>query len=182
MRMDSEEDQPRAEIVGQGAVLMLNKIYLDVEDGKRIAADSLQDVLLKHPEIEMVILFWCFTRDYYTSHASIFSGYVQESQLDEEYSLYAGYEGALEYSKHYDQWDGHDFMLLLDGKILYGYESDCDYQVSWSDGYDHHPGLGVGIDPSWIAYIVAYRDHLTNTEYLIGPDPLSNTRLPDEVI
>lgn len=182
LRLDPAHDQPRTEGIGQGVVLMLYKVDLDIEDGKRIRADSLQAVLEKHTEIEMVVLFWCFTRDYYTSNASIFSGYVQESQLDEEYSLYAGYKDALEYSKHYDQWDGHDFMLLLDGRVLYGYYSDHDPEVSWNDGYDHHPGLGAGVDPSWIAYIVVDRDHITNTEYLIGPDPLSDCRLPDEVI
>ena len=161
---------------------MKNTIYLDVEDGKRIAADTLKAAIEAHPEIETVVLFWCFERCYYTSNASIFCGYVSESQLDEEYSLYAGREKALEYSEHYDQWDGHDFMLLLDGKVLYGYYKDYDNEVSWHDGYDHHPGLGVGIDPTWISWIVVFEDYKKGIEYVIGPDELSNTRLPDEVI
>lgn len=160
---------------------MKDTVYIDVDRGKKISSPSLQDAIENHPEIEMVVLFWCFNRNYYTSNASVFVGYVSETQLDEEYSLYAGRDAALDYSKRYDQWDGHDLMLLLGGKVLYGYYEDYDYEVSWNDGYDHHPGLGTGVDPSWISYIVAYRNYETGTEYLIEPQPLPG-REPDEVI
>lgn len=146
------------------------KEYLDLNDAERIKADdSLYDLLEEHPDIERVILFWSVTRDYYTSNASIFSGYVTETKLDEEYSFDGNRESALKYAESYCQWDGHVMLLLMGGKVLYGFYEDYDPQTSWDDGYDHHPGLSKGIDPSWIRLIVVFDDHATGTEYVLEP-------------
>lgn len=149
----------------------LNKEYIDLRDGDKVYVDNLSEFLKEHPDIERVILFWTVQCDFYTSHASKFSAYVTETMLDEEYSFDGSRAKAAEYASNYDQWDGHDMLLLLDGRLLYGYYADYDNQTSWNDGYDHVSGIHRGIDPSWISFIWVFDDDLTKTEYLLSPDP-----------
>lgn len=151
------------------------KIYLDLKEGLRVRAESLEEAIESHPEVKSVILFWTWSEDYYTSNASVFSAYVSPCTLDEEYSFQGDREEALEFARSYDCWDGRDF-LILKGDILYGYNSETDMQRSFNDGYDHINGLGEGYDPSWIMWIRADFDYEKGIEYLLSPDPI-----PEEV-
>lgn len=147
------------------------KIYLDLKEGLRVRAESLEEAIESHPEVKSVILFWTWSEDYYTSNASVFSAYVSPCKLDEEYSFQGDREEALEFARSYDCWDGEDF-LILKGDILYGYNSETDMQRSFNDGYDHINGLGEGYDPSWIMWIRADFDYEKGIEYLLSPDPI----------
>lgn len=145
--------------------------YLELSEGELVDVGDLQEFITDHPEIERVILFWSYQRDMFTSNASIFEAYVSEHILDVEYCFDGGRDAAIEYAKHYDQWDGHDMILLMDGKVLYGYYDDYDMDCSWNDGYNHVSGIHEGIDPSWISFIRVDTDYATGTEYLLSPDP-----------
>lgn len=147
------------------------KVYLRLEDGVRVRAESLEEAIESHPEVETVVLFWTWSREYYTSHASVFEAYVTESSLDEVYSFQGGREDALEFARSYGCWDGQDFLILM-GDVLYGYNAKEDLQTSFDDGYDHVNGLGMGYDPLWFTWIRVGFDPDKNAEYLLSPDPI----------
>ena len=157
-------------------------IYLDLKDGELISAASLMEAIEQHPDIKTVVLFWKWTRDYYTSNAGPFSAYVTECNLDEEYSFFGGRDEAMIFADNYDCWDGEDFVLLKvsDGLLLYGFRDEYDMQTSWSDGYDHINGLGDGKDPSWFAWLRVDMDYKTGTEYLLSPDPIPDDFIREE--
>lgn len=144
--------------------------YLNLNEGKRIEAESLEEAIKQHPEVKTVVLFWTWEREYYTSNASKFSAYVHEHTIDEEYCFNGGRKDALKFAQSYDCWDGQDF-LILKGDLLYGYNAEYDMQTSWNDGYDHISGIGAGLDPSWLTWLRVDFDYDTGTEYLLSPDP-----------
>lgn len=161
----------------------VDKVYLDLKEGELISADSLVEAIEQHPDIKTVVLFWKWSKDYYTSNAGPFSAYVTESNLDEEYSFFGDREDAIRFAESYDCWDGDDFVLLKvsNGSVLYGHRDECDMQTSWNDGYDHIMGLGDGKDPSWFAWLRVDMDYKTGTEYLLSPDPIpDDMRRADE--
>ena len=147
------------------------KVYLDTREGKKITGDSLEEILENHPEIETVVLFYVWSQDYYTSNASVFQAYVSPRTIDQEYCFFGDREDALDFSRSYGCWDGQDFVLL-NGKILYGYQENTDYQTSWNDGYDHINGLSEDYDPSWFAWLRVDFDYENGIEYLLSPDAI----------
>lgn len=146
------------------------KEYLDPVDGVRVTGE-LEEIIEQHPKIKTVVLFWCWTQDYFTSHAGPFEAYVSESRLDEEYSFFGDREDAIKFAQDYDCWDGETFVILKDD-ILYGYCCEADLQTSWHDGYDHSGGISEGIDPSWYGWLRVDFDYKTGTEYLLAPDKI----------
>lgn len=146
-------------------------VFIPIESGRIVKAETLSDAIEQHPEIEQVVLFWTWRREYYTSNAGPFEGYVCENCLDQEYSFQGDREKALMFANAYDCWDGSDFVIL-DGRILYGYEEQMNYQTDWNDGYDHISGISDGIDPSWISAIRVDCDYSKGIEYLIEPQAI----------
>ncbi len=153
---------------------MTSSVYLNPREGVCVSGDLL-DILEEHPEIEVVILFWYWTEDFFTSNASVFPAFVSKKSLDEEYSFFGNREKAIEFARNYDCWDGDDFVIM-NSKYLYSYHSAEDMQVSWNDGYDHIGGLSYGIDPSWISMIRVDFDYKTQTEYLLEPEHIPRSR------
>ena len=152
----------------------IEQIFLDLSEGELIEADSLQEAIEQHPEVETVILVWSWEMDFYTSNAGPFEGYVSQNMIDEEYSFMGDREDALKFADDYKCWDGCDFVLLKvsHGYVLYGHNAELDLQTSWSDGYDHSGGISEGIDPSWIPWIRVDFDYNKGVEYLLSPDPI----------
>lgn len=90
----------------------------------KIKIDDLNQYLIENiDKIEFVYLNWIWKpkiveieTDYQTKEGNFVYARFIGKELDEEYSFSGRIEDAIEYSKGYDQWNGHEFELY--GPIL----------------------------------------------------------------
>ena len=85
----------------------------------KIKIDDLHQYLIDNKEkIDFVYLNWTWKpkiveieTNYMTKEGNLIYASFIGKEVDEEYSFSGRIEEAIEYSKGYDQWDGHEFEL-----------------------------------------------------------------------